>query len=274
MRYPFSCARVARQGHESLIRMCSPLALTVGLPNQCRPPVMRSDPEEARTADQSLQAIGGGEASMTGAGSIGGCGLGVSVDHHSGLPAGNQHQLVLIAALRQPAGGESMPELVRMHSRKPRGPGPVVHDLVDARGSHGSIAADPEVRQVRKSMLLAYPQIAVQGLSGLAAKRERPRSVTLAEHPHIRWSSSTSSTVMPTHSARRMPVSTSSRMMTVSRRLVKSRPSQVLRRRTSCSARMTPTGRSGRLGGFMPSMGLAWRSPSATAHLKKAWRLR
>jgi hypothetical protein len=33
-------------------------------------------------------------------------------------------------------------------------------------------------------MLLAYPQIAVQGLSGLAAKRERPRSVTLAEHPH------------------------------------------------------------------------------------------
>jgi hypothetical protein len=74
-------------------------------------------------------------------------------------------------------------QLVGMHSRKPRGPGPVVHDLVDARGSHGSIAPDPEVRQVRKSMLLAYPQLAVQGLSGLAAKRERPRSVTLAEHP-------------------------------------------------------------------------------------------
>jgi hypothetical protein len=33
-------------------------------------------------------------------------------------------------------------------------------------------------------MLLAYPQIAVQSLSGLAAKRERPRSVTFAEHPH------------------------------------------------------------------------------------------
>jgi hypothetical protein len=71
-----------------------------------------------------------------------------------------------------------------MHSRKPRGPGPVVHDLVDARGSHGSIAPHPEVRQVRKSMLLAYPQIAVQGLGGLAAKRERPRSVTLAEYLH------------------------------------------------------------------------------------------
>ena len=108
---------------------------------------------------------------MSGAGSLGGRGLGVSVDHHSGLPAGNQHQLVLIAALRQPAGGESVPELVGMHSRKPRGPGPVVHDLVDTRGSHRSVAPDPEVRQVRKSMLLAYPQIAVQGLSGLAAKR-------------------------------------------------------------------------------------------------------
>jgi len=90
----------------------------------------------------------------------------------------------LIAALGEPAGSESVPELVGMHSRKPRGPGPVVHDLVDARGSHGSIAPDPEVRHVRQSMLLACSQIAVQGLSGLAAKRERPWSVTFAEHPH------------------------------------------------------------------------------------------
>ena len=37
----------------------------------------------------------------------------------------------------------------------------------------GPIAPDPEVRQVRQSMLLAYSQIAVQGLSSLAAKRER-----------------------------------------------------------------------------------------------------
>jgi hypothetical protein len=49
---------------------------------------------------------------MSGAGSLGGRGLGVSVDHHSELPTGDQHQLVLIAALRQPACGESMPELV------------------------------------------------------------------------------------------------------------------------------------------------------------------
>ena len=55
----------------------------------------------------------------------------VSVDHHSGLPAGDQHQLVLVAALRQPAGGEGMPELVGMHSRKPRGPGPVVQAVVE-----------------------------------------------------------------------------------------------------------------------------------------------
>jgi hypothetical protein len=59
-------------------------------------------------------------------------------------------------------------------------------------------------------------------------------------------------------------VSTSSRMMAMSCRLVKSGP-----HRSCCSARMTPTGCSRRLGGFMPSMGLAWRSPSATAHLQE-----
>jgi hypothetical protein len=47
---------------------------------------------------------------------------------------------------------------------------------------------------------------------------------------------------MPTHSARRIPVSTSSRMTAMSRRLVKARPSQVLSSRVSCSARTTPTG--------------------------------
>jgi hypothetical protein len=43
---------------------------------------------------------------------------------------------------------------------------------------------------------------------------------------------------MPTHSARRIPVSTSSRMTAVSRRLVKSRPSQVLSSRVRCSGRL------------------------------------
>jgi hypothetical protein len=33
-------------------------------------------------------------------------------------------------------------------------------------------------------MFLAYPQIAVQSLRGLAAEGEGPRSVTFAEHPH------------------------------------------------------------------------------------------
>jgi hypothetical protein len=49
-----------------------------------------------------------------------------------------------------------------MHRRKPRGLGPVVHDLIDARGSSGSIEPDPEVWEIRSAMLLAYPQIAVQ----------------------------------------------------------------------------------------------------------------
>jgi hypothetical protein len=42
-----------------------------------------------------------------------------SVDHRSRLPAGHQHQFVFIAALGQPASGEGMPELVRVHRRDP-----------------------------------------------------------------------------------------------------------------------------------------------------------
>jgi hypothetical protein len=63
---------------------------------------------------------------MSGAGSLGGRGLGASC----GISAGDQHQLVLVAALRQPAGGEGVLELVG-HSRKPRGPGPVVQGVVE-----------------------------------------------------------------------------------------------------------------------------------------------
>jgi hypothetical protein len=59
-------------------------------------------------------------------------------------------------------------------------------------------------------------------------------------------------------------------MAAVPRRLVKSRPSQVLSSRAKCSGPTTATGYSGSCGGFILSMGLISKSPSATAHLKKA----
>jgi hypothetical protein len=49
--------------------------------------------------------------------------------------------------------------------------------------------------------------------------------------------------------------------MAVSRRLVKSRPSQIFGSRVRCSGRTASTGCSGSCGGFMPSIGLDWRSP-------------
>jgi hypothetical protein len=56
-------------------------------------------------------------------------------------------------------------------------------DLVDPRGGHGAIAADPQVRQVGQPMSLSRPQVAVQCLGGLTTDRQRPGSSTLAQHP-------------------------------------------------------------------------------------------
>jgi hypothetical protein len=97
-------------------------------------------------------------------------------------------------------------------------------------------------------MALSRLHVAVDHLAVLrpigSARGRRPVPSTQT----IRWSGSTSSKVMPTRSARRIPVSTNSRMMALSRRLVKSRPSQVLSSRVRCSARTAPTGCSGSRG--------------------------
>jgi site-specific recombinase XerD len=121
---------------------------------------------------------------VAGPSSLGGRSPGVAVDHGAGLPSGNQHQLVLVAALGQPARGEGVPKLVRVHFRQPRRSGAVVDDLIDPRGGHGPVAADPEVGQMGEPMLLPSPQVAVERLGGLAADRERPGAAALAEHPH------------------------------------------------------------------------------------------
>ena len=73
-------------------------------------------------------------------------GIGVAIDHGARLPAGHQHQLVLVTALGQPAGGEGVPELMRVHGRQSSGSGPIVNDLIDARRGHGPIATDPEAQ--------------------------------------------------------------------------------------------------------------------------------
>jgi hypothetical protein len=58
-----------------------------------------------------------------------------------------------------------------------------MHDLIDARGSHRPVAANPDLRQVRQSVRFPDSQVAVERLRSLAADRQRPRSAPLAEHP-------------------------------------------------------------------------------------------
>ena len=76
-----------------------------------------------------------------------------------------------------------MPELMRVHFRQPGNPGSMVDDVVDARRSHASVAADPELWQVGQSMPFSDPEVAVERLGGLAADRQRPRAAALAQHP-------------------------------------------------------------------------------------------
>ena len=123
-------------------------------------------------------------------------------------------------------------------------------------------------------MLLTDPQIAVQGLSGLAAKRKRPRSVTLAEHPHhpliqVDVVNGHADTLGAAHAGINQQqddggVTPAGEVPAVAG----------LEEADELFCPDDTDGLLGEVGGFMPSMGLAWRSPSATAHLKKAWRLR
>jgi hypothetical protein len=99
------------------------------------------------------------------------------------------------------------------------------------RAEGGPIECPSRARRYRSSAWAVLRPIG-------SARGRRPLPSTQT----MRWSRSMSSRVMPTHSARRMPVSTSSRMTAVSRRLVKSRPSQVLSSRARCSGRTASTG--------------------------------
>jgi hypothetical protein len=79
-----------------------------------------------------------------------------------------------------------VPELMRMYRRQPSGSGPVMEHLIHAGRGHGPVAPDPEMRQVAQPVLVAYPQVAVEGLGGLAADRQRPGSAALASTQTIR----------------------------------------------------------------------------------------
>ena len=123
-------------------------------------------------------------------------------------------------------------------------------------------------------MLLAYSQIAVQGLSGLAAKRERARSVTFAEHPHHPL---IQVDVVNGHADALGAAHAGVDEQQDDGGVTPAGEVPALTGLEEADELVCPDDTDGLLreaGGFMPSMGLAWRSPSATAHLKKAWRLR
>jgi len=211
---------------------------------------------------------------MAGPGTLHSRGLGIAVDHDPRLPASHQHQLILVATFSQPASREGMPKLMRMYRRQPSGPGPVMDHLIHAGRGHGPVAPDPKVWQVVQPVLVAYPQVAVEGLGGLAADRQGPGSATLAEHPHdplvqVNVAESYAGALGPTHPsvdqekddggiAAAGEVTTLAGLQQPSQVLWPNHFNRLLRQLRRAHA----------------AHGADLESPSATAHLKKAFRLR
>jgi hypothetical protein len=123
-------------------------------------------------------------------------------------------------------------------------------------------------------MPFPYPQMAVEGLGGPAADRQRPRSPARAQHPH---DPPVQVDIVPGHADALGPAHAGvdqeqngggvAAAGEVAPLAGPEQPGQVPR--PDHLDRLL-----GGCGGRMPSMGLAWRSPSATAHLEKACRPR
>ena len=107
----------------------------------------------------------------------------IAIDHGPRLPAGHQHQLILVTTLGQPAGGKGVAKLVRVHRRQPSSPGPIMNHLIDPRRRHRPIPADPKTSKVCQPVPLPGPKIPVERLGGLTADRQRPGPAALAQHP-------------------------------------------------------------------------------------------
>jgi hypothetical protein len=130
------------------------------------------------------------------------------------------------------------------------------------------------VRQVAQTMPFPGPQVAVERLGGLAADRQHPGPAALAEHPHdplvqVDVVQRHAGALGPAHAGVHQEqndgrVAAASEVAT----------SQVLSGRAMCADPTTSTGCSGNCGGLILSIGLVSRSPSATAHLRKACRVR
>jgi hypothetical protein len=151
-------------------------------------PGLRSTGKVERGGDKPFHTVSGLDAvpkrhpavRLTGT-PLGG-GLRVAIDHLARPPAGQTHQVALVAAGRQPGVGKGVAELMWVQARESGRSATSRDHLEQPRRRHGPSPAKPEVGQVCEWVAGPHAQIAVQGKGGLAAERDCSRPAALAEH--------------------------------------------------------------------------------------------
>jgi hypothetical protein len=116
------------------------------------------------------------------AGAFVGRGGAVATQHHARLPAGEPHQVGLVAAVRQPQVREGVPELVGVQALDAGLPAAPAKDLGDARLGDPAGPAEPQPVQVGVLVVGANSQLAVERLGSAAAERQRPLPAGFAEY--------------------------------------------------------------------------------------------
>src|SRR3712207_3803202 len=86
----------------------------------------------------------------------------VAVDHLPRSPAGQAHQVTLVAASGEPGVGKRVPELVRVDVTDARLLSSIADGLVDAVVGHRTGATEPQFRPISIFMACAGSEIAVQ----------------------------------------------------------------------------------------------------------------
>src|SRR6266511_6303993 len=114
--------------------------------------------------------------------SVGGRGA-AAAQHGGGLPAGDAHEVGLVAALGAPGVGEGVAEQVRVEAVDAGLPAAAGEDLADARVGDAALLADPQPLKVRVRVAGTSSEVAIERQDRLPAERECALSVALAGHP-------------------------------------------------------------------------------------------
>jgi len=108
----------------------------------------------------------------------------VPVHHRPALPAGDPHQVTLVAPLGQPRVGKGVAEHVRVQLGDARLGAPAAHHLADAVHGHrlAVVGAQPQRWVGRQLVASPHAEVPVQRRGGLGAERHGPGAAALAQY--------------------------------------------------------------------------------------------